>query len=316
MGSLYKLSALTIACSLVLAGCGSGSSSDSNTGAAGITDLPIDNSVASNGIFFSDDGGVDYASGLGGDLMSVVDRAVGSSNSALSTAAVEDDPSTGLFNDSTSVEQCDSGSISTSVASNTNNDLESASIVFNNCVIDGQTSSGSMSISASSSGNIQVLNIDFADFGSTGSEGDSYIDGGIAMSIGDDLSTSISGSQLALTADGETTVFSNYSLNASNDDTSGDISMGGGATISSSTDGTLSIAINPAFSGPADGNPIVGVLQMLHADGSSLIVDADTGNPDTYTYIVNGNGAVSSGIGNWDDEGFVVPAFADGNLGN
>lgn len=321
MGLTTKFSAVALGCSIALVGCGgSGSITDTNATTADVDPAALftqdTNVAASNGTFFSAEDGVRFASQMGQDLSSVVGQALGSSSAGFADAAPDNDPTSGIFNDETSVSQCDSGSVSSSIGTNVNDELENASFVFNNCVIDGQTTSGSMSIAASATGGSEVLTIEFADFGSTGPEGDSFIDGGVRLSVDENLSSSISGTQLTMVADGETTVFSNFALETSFNDDAGTATVGGQATIASSVDGTIQFSIDPAFTGPADGYPTVGILGMVHSDGSSLAINADTGDDATYAYVVNGNGSVTSGVGMWADESFQSPVLANGTINN
>lgn len=311
-----SFSVLAIACGMALTGCG-GSSGGDDTSALNASGGPITPTAPAgpNGTFFNDIDGVNFASTLGGGLSSVAERAIDSSTRAFSSAAVDDNPASGVFNDETSVESCDSGSISYSVATDANNELTNASIVFNNCVVGGQTSTGTMSFSSSSSSNSETLNVSFSDFATRGPEGDSSIDGDVSMEFGENGSGSISGSQLTLVTDGETTTFSNFGLHGALNDTTGESSVSGQAVIASSTDGTIQFNIDPALTGPADGNPTVGQLSLMHSDGSSLTIDANTGNPDTYSYTIFGNGSTSSGVGNWDDEDIAISAFASRSIG-
>ena len=304
-----KFFAVTLGCSLTLVGC-----SDST-----ITDLnadPVGSIPASNGTFFNERDALDFASETGGNLSQVVSRALGGSSAGLAKATPNDDVTAGVFNDDTSVEPCDSGSVSSSVGTSADGDLENASFVFNNCVIDGQTTTGSMSMIASDVEGTQTIGIVFVDFGSTGVEGDSFIDGGISLSIDENLSSSISGSQLTMIADDETTVFSDFNLNTTFNDSASTVSIGGQATVESTTDGSVEFVLSPAFTGSQTGNPTVGILTMTHSDGSSLTINANTGDPNTYAYIVNGNGTVTTGVGMWADEDFEAPVIASGGLNN
>ena len=311
-----RFSVLAIVCGVAMVGCG-GSGGGDDTSALNASGGPLAPTAPAgpNGTFFNDIDGVNFASTVGGGLLNVVERAIGSSDRTFSSAAVADNPASGVFNDETSVEPCDSGSISYSVATDANDELGNASIVFNNCVEDGQTTTGTMSFSSSSSGSSESLNVSFGDFATSGPEGDSSIDGNVSMEFGENGSGSISGSQLTLVADGETTTFSNFGLDGTLNDTTNEMSVTGQAVIASSTDGTIQFNIDPALTGPADGNPTVGQLSLIHSDGSSLTIDANTGNPDTYSYTIFGNGSTSSGVGNWENEDITISAFASRSLG-
>lgn len=290
-----KLTAVALGCSIAMVGCGGGSLSDDTVSA-------IANSEPSNGTFFNDQDGIDFASSLGFDMKSVVNRALDSSNDGLANAAENDDPTSGVFNDDSSVEQCDSGSLSSTVNTNAAGDLENATIVANDCLIDGQTTSGSLFLTASSSAGSDTINVEFADFGSTGVEGDSFIDGDVTMSIGEDLATSISGTRLTMTAAGETTEISNFALITTYDDSLDNITVDAQATISSSAGGAITFATGPAFFGPLEGNPVNGVLVMTHSDSSTLTIDANTSDPETFAYTLNGNGMISNGVSTWKGE--------------
>ena len=320
MGLSNKFSALAIACSIALVGCGgSGGESEDVLGGpvnAGDTANPSDVAtdpdmelapVEATGSFFNATDGVRFASSLGENLSSILASALGATSGGGGSATGADVVARTTREDF--VEPCDSGSISSSFNSDASGEVGVSSIVFNNCTFDGQTSTGSISIQSSASGNSENLVLEFADFGSTGPQGDSFIDGDINVAISDDLSSSISGTQLTMTADGETTVFSNFELTTASDDVSGNSTVGGMATIASTTDGTIEFSLIPAFSGPADGFPTVGTLNLSHSDGSFLIIDANTGDPDTYSYTVSGDGSVTSGEGRWDEEGFDIPSL-------
>lgn len=313
MGFTNKYSAVAVACSIALVGCGGGSATEVFEGSS--NELADDGTdvEASEGSFFSADDGIGFASNIGENLSAVVTRAVSASATELGTSG-----GSGTDNDTdTANAECDSGSVSASVGTDENDELQNASLVFNNCVIDGQTTTGSMAFSVSSTGASDVVDIEFADFGSTGPEGDSFIDGGVNFSIDDNLSASVSGTQIALTADGETVVFSNFALNVSTDNITETTSIDGQASIATSSDGSIEFSISPAFSIAAeDDNPAIGTLNLTHSDGSFLIIDANTGNPDTYAFTVSGDGAVTTGVGRWDDEDFAAPAIAYSSFNN
>jgi len=322
MVSKNRMTVVAVSLSAVLVGCGSDSVSiadtssgasvaDTSANASGVSSSnPIELTVDGRGDFFNADAGIDFASYIGSSLSTVSNRAVGSSSRVFGEVSQNDDPASGLYNDDTFVNECDSGSVSNSVGTGSNDQLEKASIVFNNCVIDGQTTSGSMSFSSSSSGNSENLSISFDDFASSGPEGNSALDGDVVISIDEDFSATIGGSNLTISDDIDTTVFSNYSLAMQADLETGATSIGGQATITSTANGEISFQINPVFFADSNSdNPTSGVMTMVHSDGSSLVIDAGTGNPDTYAYTISGGGSVTSGIGSWDDEDFEVPAL-------
>ncbi len=318
MGMKHQLSIVAVFLSMAMVGCGGGDGNsivNMNANGGGNpsvnpgTPNPALTGTPSDGTFFNAEAGTDYASYLGGSLSNMSTRAVSSSSNVMGNASQNNDPASGLYNDDTSVEACDSGSISYSVGTNAADELENASIVFNNCVSDGQTATGSMSFAAQSSGNTDTISISFDNFATSGPEGDSSMDGDVSLSINEDLSASISGTSFTMVADGETVVFANYNLESQNDSQTGAASLGGQATITSSVNGQINFVINPAFVSSGEANPTSGVMTMTHQDGSSLTIDADTGDPATYAYIINGGGSITSGVGNWDDEDLEVPAL-------
>ena len=126
----------------------------------------------------------------------------------------------------------------------------------------------------------------------------------VATSVaGDQTTATISGPGLTMTADGETITFANYSMTVVDNETNGATSVAASMTVQSSVDGTITLDISPALSIPDDSYdyPTSGTLTMTHSDGSSLTIDANTGNPETFNYIINENGATSSGTENWID---------------
>lgn len=297
-----SFSVVAVALSTAMVGCGGSSSSLPDTDDIAASNSPTEPGAPSAGTFFNADDGIDFASVMGRSLSTISNRAIGSSADAFREASQDDDPTSGVFNDETSVEQCDSGSVSFSIGTNELDELENASIVFNDCVTEGQTATGSMSFTTQTSGTTNTFTVNFDDFGVSGSEGNSSIDGAVSITADDELSGRINGTRMTLVADGETTEFTDFDLISQFSDDGGE-SVGGQATITSSQAGRITMSINPAFEGESDDeNPTSGVLTMTHEDGSSLIIDAGTGDPATFDYIINGGGSVTSGVGNWDDE--------------
>jgi len=318
LGMNKSLIALAIASSVALVGCGGAGDSfpEGVSPTAAGAGSGSGSSSGGNGSFFNDQDGVSYATNMGTTLSDIVSRALGSTSKGFSAAqdeaAFNDDPLNGATSgqSSNTVEQCDSGTVSSSFVLDQSDNLESASIVFNNCVIAGQTSTGTMTFTTSSSGNTETINITFDDFASSGPDGNSLIDGGLSMTMNGEASSSISGTQLTMVADGETTVFSDFGLYVS--DSAGNASVGGQATIASSVDGTIQFSIDPALSGPSDGYPVIGTLSMVHSDGSALSINANTGNAETYNYSITNNGSTTTGTGNWADEDLAIPGLAYG----
>jgi len=238
-------------------------------------------------------------------MSTLVTRAVGSTTAGFTSAQAN------MGNGgNTSTENCDSGSISSSFAVDAMGNLNDGSIVFNNCVVAGETSSGTITFTSSSSGATESININFADFGTSGPSGTSSINGGVSLVVSDDGNFSLFGTNITFVADGETTVFSDFAFDVGVDLTTGATSLSAQANIASSTDGTIQFAIDPAFVASGDGYPTIGMLNLTHSDGSALTIDANTGNPATYNYSITSDGATTTGVGNWDDEDFTLPVAA------
>lgn len=308
-----KLSVIAVALSTAMAGCGGSSSSTPSPNDVAAADVAAANAAGtvSEGTFFNANDGINFASAVGGNLANVSSRALGSTSSVFGEASQNDDPASGIYNDDTSVEQCDSGSVSSSIGTSEAGELDNASLVFNNCVIDGQTTTGSMSFTSQSSGSSDTLTVSFDDFAVSGSEGNSSMDGAVRITIDDDLSSRVSGTRMTMTVDGDRTEFSNFDLESQvNLDTEAS-SLGGQATITSTQDGRITMSINPAYASDGEEYPTRGAMTLIHEDGSSLIIDAATGDSATYAYTINGGGSITSGIGNWEDEIFDLTAFAE-----
>jgi len=309
-----KLSLVAVTCSIVLSGCGSSSDTvilDDPTVADSDTDLagsdPDD--VVVEGSFFNAEDGLSFASDLG-EASSMFTQVLDSSSNVFDDDTPDDDdPTDDLVEDDTAAAECDSGSISTSVETDANDNPESASIVFNDCVASGQTTTGSLAISTSSLDGPEIVTIEIADFATSGPEGDSSVDGVITLIAQGESSFLVDSTLLTLTADDETVTFSDLSFDASADAIAGTVTIGGQTSIASSSDGAIDLSLDPAFSGPEDGNPAIGVLTLTHEDGSSLVIDANTGDPDTFAFTINDNGSISTGIGQWDED-LVAPAVA------
>lgn len=121
--------------------------------------------------------------------------------------------------------------------------------------------------------------------------------------VGDETTASVNGSGLTMTADCENISFSDYSVTVAENDLTGSSSMTASMSVTSSIDGTITVDVNPALFTPDDFSdyPISGTIEMTHSDGSILTINADTGNPATFSYLVNENGATTTGTANRAD---------------
>ncbi len=324
--SLSKSSLSLVISAVLLGGCVSEESVDtgntaSSTNASSSTSSSTDNSTTSsssssgnsgNGAFFNDQDGLDFANSLGGNLSRLFSAALGGSSGAI---ARNPQSESGISVRATSNETstCDTGSVAaTTVTDDNTGELTSLDLVFNNCNSGGTVSSGSVGMVTSGSGANQQIDLTFNNFATADQTSSSSINGSISMSGSDSGSGSsfnINGPELTMQTNEETVSFRNYSLSASNDYESGASSLGLNANISSSVDGDVSVTIDPPLTVPDDtfDYPTGGRIQMVHADGSALDINADNGDASTFDYIVTNNGSTTSGTESWEDSDLVVP---------
>ena len=257
-----------------------------------------------NTAFFNDAAGISFADSLGGRLSSLFGTAFGifsddDSNSVLGKRQI-------LEVQSETLSCGGGGSVSyNSDIDNATGAINSISLAFNSCVEDGETTNGSISVSGSAllddTDGTATINID--NLTVTGAD-PVAMNGQVSVSTstaGDQTTATISGPNLTMTADGETVTFSNYSMTVIDNETTGASSLAASLSIQSSVDGTVTVNISPALATPDDSfdYPTSGTLTMTHSDGSSLTIDANTGNPATFNYIINENGATTSGTESW-----------------
>jgi hypothetical protein len=289
---------------VLLTACGGGGSSDSsfpaiNTGTG-------DGFTGGGDTFFNDTDGLKFADSIGGSFNAIFDAIFAGFDQDTTAAA-------GTFNQrikraaQTETAQCDtSGSIS--VTSNVNDatgELTSLTMSFNNCSTDGNVANGSMTLSITGTQTNSSVTMSFNNFTTTDGTDTSSLQGTINVSVAESgslMTSTISGSTFTMASAGETVTFSNYNMTSVINDATDAASLSGGATIATSSDGTLVMSIDPALQtdGSAD-YPTSGTLSWVHSDGSQLLIDADTGNVDTFNYTINDGGSVSSGVGNWAD---------------
>ncbi len=293
---------LTLTASLVLTACGGGSDNPESDIVVPdpTTQTPVVTQTPGGSGFFNAESKFDYADTLFGSFLgffrstTVVASGLDAKRS-IAAVATESLP-------------CDSGSLSYTVSTNdSTGELTAASLNFNNCRQGLETSTGSVEISGSfdDSGDNGSATITANNFSVTGGVEPLALNGSLtisAQSNGNTTSGSISGTSITMTAGIETVVFSNYSLTASGNTDTGSGSISAAMQIDSNIAGTLTMAINPPLVVTAQSEyPESGLLVMTHSDGSSLTMNADTGDASTFSYIINDNGTVTSGVANWSE---------------
>lgn len=322
--SISKSALSLLISSVLLGGCVSDESSDTGNAASSTSassssssDTNQASSSASsgnsgNGAFFNDQDGLDFANSLGGNLSRLFSAALGGSSGAIArNPQSESGISVRAVSNETST--CDTGSVAaTTVTDDGTGELTSLDLVFNNCNNGGTVASGGVGLVTSGSGSSQQIDLTFNNFATADQTSSSSINGSISMSgsdTGSGSSFNISGPELTMQTNEETVSFRNYSLSASNDFNTGASSLGMNANISSSVDGDVSISIDPPLTVIDDtyDYPTSGRIQMVHADGSALDINADNGDASTFDYNVTSNGSTTSGTEKWEDSDLVVP---------
>ena len=293
-----------VAVPVLLSACGSGTDGES--------DAPVitgDGSgfTTSGRTFFNDSDGIKFADALGGSFSDVFAAISGGLGGAGPTTASDASISQRMkrATQSQNLECANSGSISNSFTTNdSTGELTATTMSFNNCLSDGNLSNGSISFTVSGSETNQTVAVIFNQFRSVEDGDTSSIDGAININVlqsGSALSTTISGSSITMVSAGETVVISNYSLQSDMDDVSGASSLEGGSTITTAA-GVLTMSISPALRVASnDDYPSTGVIAWSHSDGSSLSIDADSGDAATFNYVISDGASTASGVGNWSE---------------
>lgn len=264
----------------------------------------------SNGSFFNADGGLDFANSLGESMSRMFNTATSAGDGDLSA-----DSQGSVFTaraSETSSTACDSGSVDSVVTvDDITEELTAFNLQFNDCMSAGSLSTGSIDLAASGTADDMQMSIIFDNFSSTDSAGSSAMNGTINVSGSENSGISnftISGPSLTMVSDGETLSFDSYSLTVLENSATSVVSMSVSATIDSSTDGTLSLSIDPPFvqDEVSSDYPESGRMVMSHSDGSSLEIQADNGSAESFDYIVNDNGIVTSGTELWANSDLLV----------
>lgn len=291
----------------ILTGCVSDDETEtaSNTANASAGSTSGSSGSSNDESFFNANEGLRFANKLGGsltNLFSVANDAGGNSidgyreDSLFSTRAAQRD-----------TVACDSGSMDTVVTTDDGTDVPTSfSLNFSNCQNEGSVANGGITLTLSGDEQNIQMSMVFDNFSTTEGSETSSIDGSINITgseSGNSSNFSVTGPSLTMVSEGDTLQFSNYSLTATEDSVAQTSSMGASANISSSTDGNLSLAIEPPFitQGGAADYPSSGKMIMTHSDGSQLEIQADNGNADSFDYVINENGTVTSGTERWDN---------------
>ena len=304
---IFSKSLFTIAfTACLLAACVSDDESEPATVSSNATNFNTTGSNASsNGSFFNANDGLDFANKLGGSLTKMFNVANDAGSNSIEGYREES-----LFTaraaqrDTTA---CDRGSVETVVSTDDDTNVPTSfALTFNNCRSEGSVANGSISVSLSGNEQDLQLSMIFDNFSTTEGSETSSVDGSININGSGSGGVSnfvVSGPVLTMVADGETLQFSDYSLTGSENNAAQTSSLGASARIQSSTDGDLTLSIDPPFvsQGSASEYPSSGRLRMTHSDGSQLEIQADNGNPNSFDFVINDNGTVTSGTDLWDN---------------
>ncbi len=256
--------------------------------------------------FFNADAGISFANTMGGGFSNAFAAIAGGLGGGDTTAG-RSDLGTTLKQRVTRATQSDSvacdGGGSLTVTSTTNDatgEPTAFGLTFNNCVSEGVVSTGSVSFSVAGAEPNQTITMNFNNFGSVENGITNSINGSVSIAVvesGAATSVTISGSSITMVSDGETITYSNYSL-ASGQDSAGNASISGSATITTS-EGTVMMVIDPPLVTGASDFPETGALLLTHSDGSSLLIDADSGDPATFNFVINDGGTITTGVESW-----------------
>lgn len=295
-----------VAVPVLLSACGGGSD--------GNTTVPLAGGPAGDGsgfttigkTFFNEDDGIKFADALGGSFSDVFEAIAGGLSQNSTASSTSGDSISQRMKRATESESiaCESsGSITNSVSSDAAGQPTSVTISFNDCVNGTNRANGSISFTVSGTETNQTVALNFNNFRSIDNGENSAINGGISINVaetGGSTSTTISGSNITMVTAGETVILSNYSLK-STDDVNGGSSLEGGSTITTGA-GALTMSISPALTvGFNDDYPTSGVIAWSHSDGSSLSINADSGDANTFNYVISDGATTTSGVGNWSE---------------
>jgi len=276
-----------VAVPVLLSACGGGSGdSNINVPLAGGPAAPTGDGggfTTSGKTFFNEDDGIKFADALGGSFADVFGAITGGLDQGTTASNAPADTSIAQrMKRATQTENiaCStSGAISNSVTTNdATGEPTAATISFNDCVNGSSRSNGSISFTVSGTEPNQTVSLSFNNFNSVDAGETSSINGSINISVSDtgaSSTTTISGSSISMASAGETVVLSNYSL-TSTDDSTGASSLEGRSTITTAAG-------------------------WSHSDGSTLRINADSGDATTFDYVISDGNSTTSGVGKWSE---------------
>ena len=283
-----------VSLNVLLAACGGGSGGDNM--AQDVIDDPNPQAA-----FFNDEAGLNYVDSMLSRFFSVF--------RPIANLADDDSAKRTITAIQSETVSCDGGgSVGLSLSDGTEAEIpESISINFNNCIEDGETSNGSIMLvlDLDVSGDNGMVTISANDITITGGEEDIAIDGAVTVAL-ESTDTfnifSISGSNFSFSAGDESISISDYNITAIDNFSSGSSILEAAMTVTSNMEGTVMFSVNPPFQiNDADDYPFSGTLSITHTDGSSLTLNADNGDPETFDFVVNDGSTTSSGVQRWDE---------------
>lgn len=295
MNARISLLIPAIACSVFVAACGGGSSDDDNTQPVVISDPNPEEA------FFNDDAKFEYVDSMLGRFLSVFRPLSNLADNDLAKRTI-------LMTETDSISCSGGGSVNISLTTDdAGEELESASISFNSCIEEGETTNGDIAIALNldASGDNGTISISANDFSVTGGDEDIAMNGAVTVGMQSTDSSetfSISGSSLSVTAGSESISISNYNITAIDNFAADSSSLEAGMTVSSNVDGTVTFSVSPPLVlNESDDYPSSGTLTMTHSDGSSLSMTADNGDPATFDFIISDGATTTSGVQRWDE---------------
>jgi len=212
---------------------------------------------------------------------------------------------------------CDSGNSTFNLVDVNDNEEfdqgDSLSINYNNCVerMDDTTLTMSGSFSIKLNKLIEdpldvsiLVSMDKLTFeGDQGSR--AYIDGGFTLSAQSDNNISsfgFRGSKFEVNSDDSFGLIEDFNMQASLDESNDSWSQTAKATITSTElNGKIIVTTISPLVGSGDNNPHTGSLRIDGAQGSYVIIDADTGDVNTANLIINDGSSTTSKIVNWSE---------------
>jgi len=291
-----------LACVLFLTACGGSSDDDSSPATQAF--VPDPEPATS---FFNDDSGTDFVNNLLGRFLGVL--------RPLSGLLDDDDDFKSaiakrtIARTETLADNCSGGGSFTISGEfdDVTDELISLDGTLNNCIEDGETSNGSLSITSNldDSGDNGTVSLTVDNLTVTGGEENIALDGTVNVEVqsnGVESTFTISGPNFSMTVDDESLSFSDYSVSAVSNDFTDSSSLSASMTISSSVDGIIMFVIDPPLADDGFSEfPLSGVITLTHADGSSLALNAGNGNPETFDFTINDNGSITTGSQRWDE---------------